>query len=113
LRKHLERFVTSNLTIVFGAMRDKQLETLGELIFPLAKHLILTHINNARSADLYTLRDIAERHLPGEQISLANSSAEAIESALAKTPSSGLICVTGSLYLIGEVRALLLKPAVA
>ena len=113
LRKHLERFVTSDLTIVFGAMRDKQLDTLGELIFPLAKHLILTHINNARSADLQTLREIAEQHLSAEQIGLANTSAEAIEMAIDKTPSLGLICVTGSLYLIGEVRALLLKAPVA
>ena len=113
LRKHLERFAASDFTIIFGAMRDKQLETLGGLIFPLAKQLVLTQINNVRSADLQMLREIAERHLPGEKISLANTSAEAIEMAVGKTPSSDLICVTGSLYLIGEVRALLVKPPVA
>ena len=113
LRKHLERFATSDLAIIFGAMRDKQLETLGELIFPLAKNLILTQINNTRSANLETLRGIAERHLPADKISLANTSAEAIEMAVDKTSASGVICVTGSLYLIGEVRALLVKPPVA
>lgn len=107
LRKHLERFVTSDLTIVFGAMRDKQLETIGALIFPLAKHLILTQISNVRSAELQTLREIAEQHLPAEDISLASTTAEAIDIALAKTSSAGVICVTGSLYLIGEVKQFL------
>jgi folylpolyglutamate synthase/dihydropteroate synthase len=40
-------------------------------------------------------------------ISLAPSSADALRLALAQTPPGGTVCVTGSLYLVGEVKGLL------
>jgi len=39
----------------------------------------------------------------------ANSSNEALQLALARTPPDGLICIAGSLYLIGEMRPSILK----
>jgi dihydrofolate synthase/folylpolyglutamate synthase len=35
LRDYLEEFVTSPLTLVFGAMRDKRLDAMAEVLFPL------------------------------------------------------------------------------
>ncbi len=55
LRDYLADFGRQPLTIVFGAMGDKQLDRIGELLFPLADNLILTAIDNPRAASLETL----------------------------------------------------------
>ena len=65
LRDYLDEFAPRPLTLVFGAMRDKQLEQMGEILFPVADALILTTIDNPRSASLETLQTIAGRFAKG------------------------------------------------
>ena len=108
LREYLEGFAPRPLTLVFGAMRDKQLDQIGEILFPMADVLVLTPIENPRSASIDLLQGIAERYATGTVIE-AKSSAEALRIATERTPSEGLICVAGSLYLIGELRPLILR----
>ena len=105
LRDYLDEFTTRPLTLVFGAMRDKQLEQMGEILFPIADTLVLTTIDNPRSATVEQLRTAAERFARGT-ILTSESSADALRTALADTPAEGLICIAGSLYLIGELRPL-------
>ncbi len=101
LHDYLNEFDRRPLTMVFGAMSDKKLEAIGEILFPLADTLILTTIDNPRAASLELLRPIAARFARGSIIE-SNSTRDAFESSLRNTPREGLICVTGSLYLIGE-----------
>jgi len=108
LRDYLDEFTTRPLTLVFGAMRDKQLEQMGEILFPIADTLVLTTIDNPRSATVEQLRTVAERFTRGTILN-NQSSAEALRTALAHTPAEGLICIAGSLYLIGELRPLVLS----
>ena len=108
LREYLDEFAPRPLTLVFGAMRDKQLDQIGEILFPVADTLVLTLVDNPRSASMEMLRPIAGRFARGVVIE-TGSSAEALRVALANTPDDGLICVAGSLYLIGEVRPSILK----
>jgi len=108
LRTYLNAFDHGPLTLIFGAMRDKKLDQIAALLFPLADCLILTSINNPRAASLETLTPLAQLFGPRAIIS-ANSSADALRIAITETPENGLICVTGSLYLIGETRPLILK----
>jgi dihydrofolate synthase/folylpolyglutamate synthase len=108
LREFLEEFAPRPLTLVFGAMRDKQLEQIGEILFPMADVLILSTIENPRSASIETLESIATRYATGT-IVYAQSSAEALRIATERTPSESLICIAGSLYLIGEIRPLILS----
>jgi dihydrofolate synthase/folylpolyglutamate synthase len=67
-------------------------------------------IDNPRTAPVETLVPLAHRFARGVTIETA-SSAEAVRTAIAQTPEDGLICVTGSLYLIGETRPMILKLA--
>ena len=108
LRVYLDEFAPRPLTLVFGAMRDKQLDQIGEILFPVADVLILTPVENPRSASMEMLRPVAGRFARGAVIE-TDSSAEALRLAVAKTPREGLICIAGSLYLIGEVRPSILK----
>lgn len=103
LREYLDEFAPRPLTLVFGAMRDKQLDQIGEILFPVADVLVLTTVDNPRSSSIELLRSTAERFARGAVIE-TGSSAEALQAALASTPPDGLICVAGSLYLIGEMR---------
>ncbi len=103
LREYLEEFAPRPLTLVFGAMRDKQLDQIGELLFSVADVLVLTTIENPRSASIERLRDVASRYARGMVIETASSS-EALRVAREQTPPYGLVCVAGSLYLVGEVR---------
>lgn len=110
LRDYLDEVDPPSLTVVFGAMRDKRLDQIAETLFPITDCLILTPIDNPRSATLETLAPLARRFARGAVIESA-SSAAAVRTAIAQTPNDGLICVTGSLYLIGETRPMILKLA--
>lgn len=101
LRDYLNEFTRRPLTLVFGAMSDKKLDRLGEILFPLADNLLLTAIDNPRTASLASLAEIASRFSTGS-VSSFNKVRDALRAALRNTPREGMICVTGSLYLIGE-----------
>ena len=103
LRAYLDEFARRPLTLVFGAMRDKQLEQIGEILFPVADVLVLTTVDNPRSAAIEVLEPIALRYAQG-RILKSDASAEALHTALANTPGEGMVCVAGSLYLVGEMR---------
>ena len=110
LRNFLDEFQHGPLTLVFGAMSNKRLDQIAETLFPLADVLVLTTVDNPRSATLETLAPLAKQFARGIVIE-TSSSADAIHTAIARTPKDGLICVTGSLYLIGETRPMILKLA--
>ena len=108
LRAYLDEFAPRPLTLVFGAMRDKQLEQMGEILFPGADVLVLTTVDNPRSASIDMLQTIAGRFAKGKVLQ-AQSSRDALQFAISNTPAEGLICIAGSLYLVGEMRPLILN----
>jgi dihydrofolate synthase/folylpolyglutamate synthase len=88
--------------VVFGAMRDKDLSVIGPLLFPLADELIFTAPAQARAFSPEELRAVS-----GEtRARLAASPAEALR-LLEEAGVADVAFVTGSLYLVGEVRPLL------
>lgn len=108
LRDYLTDLAPRPLTLVFGAMRDKQLEQMGKILFPCADTLIVTTVNNPRSATLERLREVAD-HFARGKVFTSESSADALRIARAETSPEGLICIAGSLYLVGELRPLILS----
>jgi len=106
LRSYLDEFVSVPLTLVFGAMRDKNLEAMAAILFPAAARLVLTQPDNPRSASAEELQEIAAAiGTPG--VSVTHSVREALTKAGEVTSSPGLICITGSLYLLGEAKAIM------
>ena len=76
---------------------------------PLFDEVIATrYVENPRSLPTETVAD-AVLMLDGRTIQIAEHPAEALELARQRTPSDGLICVTGSLFLAAEARAILLQ----
>lgn len=103
LSTHLTRFGRKPLTIVFGAMRDKRADEMISILQEISDTLILTRAQNIRSADP---EDLLNRNAPtgASKIRITPNSRDALRLAIDLTPSNGLIVVTGSLYLVGEVR---------
>ena len=103
LHEFLQKFGRHPLTIIFGTMRDKRIDQIAEYLFPLADDLILTEIDNPRSASSIALLEVA-RKLRRTNATTTTTSRNALKLAIEKTPAEGMICITGSLYLIGEIR---------
>ncbi len=103
LKEYLAEFAPGPMTLVFGAMQDKRLLEMAEILFPLADNLVLTRADNPRAASLELLQSIAAQAVPQQETRMAESVNQALALAEELTPPEGLICVTGSLYLIGEI----------
>lgn len=107
LRDYLDEFVKSPITMIFGAMKDKPLQKMASLLFPKANELILTEIDNPRAASQQDLMGAVPAGFDRNKISAASNVSDALKKAREITPDDGLICITGSLYLIGAAQAIL------
>ncbi|MBX7169875.1 MAG: bifunctional folylpolyglutamate synthase/dihydrofolate synthase [Pyrinomonadaceae bacterium] len=113
LKNHLEKYYSgAKIVLIFGAMKDKQISEIAEILFPLAEDLILTQPNNPRAATVEELNEIAEKIIDEKKILLIPNVADAIDiarhfSANHPVTDHSLICVTGSLYLVGEAQKVL------
>jgi dihydrofolate synthase/folylpolyglutamate synthase len=90
------------LTLVLGVSADKDQAGILSALAPLASRLILTAYRSPRAAAPMALRDL----VPPTDARV--ETAESLESALslaATPPHNPLICVAGSLYLVGEMLA--------
>ena len=114
LRDYLDEFVKQPITMIFGAMRDKALNEMAAILFPKADALILTSLDNPRAANLEMLAAVAPETFNKSRIYQVSSVVEALLLAREFTPAKGLVCVTGSLYLVGAVQeALRAKKEIA
>ena len=104
LRDYLDEFVKAPITMIFGAMRDKALAEMATTLFPKAAELILTELDNPRAAPGEMLMSSLPVSFDKARVRLASSAAEAVRLARKVTSADGLVCVTGSLYLVGAVQ---------
>jgi dihydrofolate synthase/folylpolyglutamate synthase len=111
LRAYLDEFEGRKVTMVFGAMREKALAEIGAVLFPAAERLVLTEPRSPRAATVEELLRAVPADDPPRSVALAPSAADALTIARAQTHTGGTICVTGSLYLVGEIKALLASGA--
>ena len=93
------------ITMVFGVLRDKAMAEMAEILFPIADHVILTHANNPRSASPMEIRQAAQRITA--ELTDAESVASALDEAMRVAGATGLMVVTGSIYLVGEAMRML------
>lgn len=95
----------SRLILVLAVMRDKDREGFLRVLLPVADEVVVTAVQMARSA---TVRDMLETPVEWPPfVHAAPSVPEALVEARRRARPVDLICVTGSLMLIGEVKALL------
>jgi dihydrofolate synthase/folylpolyglutamate synthase len=95
-----ERYEGRPITLLFAVLRDKAIDEITKILFPIADHVVVTGVNNPRSA---TVQEIAESANPsGTTVNEAIDFADAIRRALELTGQNGVLVITGSIYLVGE-----------
>jgi dihydrofolate synthase/folylpolyglutamate synthase len=97
-----EEFTYGRLILVFGVLDDKDSRSMLKKLAPLADEIILTKPATDRAKPPEELLPQAIRY--HDRIELTQTSGEALKLALYKARTHDLICVTGSLYLVGEIR---------
>ena len=97
-----ENFARRRVYLIFGAMRDKSVDEVTGILFPLASEVIFTQPGTPRAVSANQLADLAGHH--AARYTVIRDAEEALESALAKARSDDAVFVTGSLYLVGQLR---------
>ncbi|MBZ5687929.1 MAG: bifunctional folylpolyglutamate synthase/dihydrofolate synthase [Acidobacteriia bacterium] len=100
-----ERYDDRPLIFVFGAMRDKAISEMAEILFPLAVRVIATRPDNPRAASPEEILQAGSR--TGAEIEAVSEVRAALERARGSAEAGELVVVTGSIYLVGEVISLL------
>lgn len=105
--RELAHFVEETLKgrkifLLYGALRDKAVDEVAGLLFPLAAEVILTAPATSRAISAAQVEEIAA-HYANKSTTIADAG-EAIEYALSKASPDDVIFVTGSLYLVGQLR---------
>ncbi len=107
-------------TLIFGCLADKQIDEMEQVLLPLfdatsgdparsGDHVILAPVHNPRAATVEELAAAAQRlDVP---VLMASDLRDALRQAEAVTPREGVIVATGSVFLVGEIRALALTQA--
>jgi dihydrofolate synthase/folylpolyglutamate synthase len=97
-----ENFAGRRIILVFGALRDKAVDEIAGILFPRAVHVIFTEPATSRAISAAQLAEIAG-HYAASFESLPDAG-QALDAALAKAEPDDFIFVTGSLYLVGQLR---------
>jgi dihydrofolate synthase/folylpolyglutamate synthase len=104
LRSALSSFYGDRpLTFVFGAMKDKAISEIAEILFPLAEHVIATHADSPRAATAHEIAVMAEH--TGASIIEEQTVPAALARAAKLSGSRGVLVITGSIYLVGAASA--------
>jgi dihydrofolate synthase / folylpolyglutamate synthase len=107
LAEYIRESETRLITVVFGAMRDKDVAEIGEILFHLAQKIVITQPGNSRAASYDDVLQAMPARISRLGVFATDRPTKALDIARAVTPADGLILVTGSLYLVGEVRQIL------
>ncbi len=102
LAGYLDRFYAPRRVIlIYGAMRDKAVEEVCGILFPRARQVIATAPDQPRALHPEAIRNLAEH----ADVRIAPRLRDALEMARSAAEDD-VIVITGSLYLVGEARAL-------
>jgi len=88
--------------LLYGALRDKAVDEVSGLLFPHAAEVIFTEPRTSRAISAAQLADIAGHH--AVKFRVIADAEEALDVALAKAAPEDVILITGSLYLVGQLR---------
>ena len=98
-----ERYEDRPLILVFGAMRDKAISEMTEILFPLAERVIATRPGNPRAASPEEIQQAAAR--TGAEVEAVEDVQHAVERARSLAQAGTVVVITGSIYLVGEVMS--------
>ncbi len=93
------------LVLLFGAMRDKAVGEMADFLFPMAAAVVLTRPRQKRAATPQAMAELT-RHL-NPCLLERDDPCQALQAARGLAGPEGVVVVTGSLYLVGEIKQLI------
>ena len=97
-----QNFAGRRIYLLFGAMRDKAVDEVTGLLFPRASEVIFTQPGNPRAISAAQLAEMAGHH--AEHFAVMPNAEAALDLVLSKARPEDAIFITGSLYLVGQLR---------
>ena len=103
LAAFLEQYLAGRkIWLVFGALRDKAVDEMAGVLFPLAAEVIFTQPRTSRAISVTRLAEITSHD--AAHFAVVPEPEAALEHALNRAAPHDAIVVAGSLYLVGPLR---------
>jgi dihydrofolate synthase / folylpolyglutamate synthase len=97
-----ENFAGRKIFLLYGALRDKAVDEIAGVLFPRATEVIFTEPRTSRAISASQLSEIAAHHAASSLV--VRDAEQALDYLLSKAAPQDAIFVTGSLYLVGQLR---------
>lgn len=106
LKENVSKYFNyKNIILLIGILADKQVEDMIKVITPMSKHIIALTPNSDRAELGVKLKEEIEKF--NKNVESFESYETAFKKALSIAREDDLILVTGSLYMIGEMRGII------
>jgi dihydrofolate synthase/folylpolyglutamate synthase len=92
------------LALILGVSTDKDAQAILAELLPGVAWACLTRSRHPRAADPLELAPIAAQWIDADRLRIAGSVADALAWAEPEAPPGAVICLTGSLFVVGEGR---------
>jgi dihydrofolate synthase / folylpolyglutamate synthase len=97
-----QNFSGRKIYLIYGALRDKAVDEVAGLLFPHAAEVIFTAPRTVRAVSAAQLAEITGHH--AAHCSVMPDAERALDHALTHAAPEDAIFITGSLYLVGQLR---------
>lgn len=108
IEKSVKKFSYNNLILGFSLLKDKDHSNILRKIEKIADKIVLTEIDNERFTDLDSLEK-EFKSFSNKEIYAIKNRQEAVEKTLALAEEGDMVLWCGSLYLIKDIRKILLE----
>jgi dihydrofolate synthase/folylpolyglutamate synthase len=100
-------YPTTRWQVLLGVMGDKNVELIVDHLAPVVKGVVTTAVDAKRAVPPIELAERVRKVLGDVPVLVSENVEFGLDMARAEAGSQGAVLVTGSLYLVGEVRDLL------
>lgn len=101
----LSHFQFHRLILVLGILKEKEISTMLYHLAGIGDCFILTESSNPRACPIGQLTDIAKQNISVNKAIISEKNiSKALEIACGLATKNDLICITGSLFTVGEAR---------
>ena len=97
-----QNFAERKIWIIYAALRDKAVDEIAGQLFPHAAEVIFTEPRTSRAISAERLAEIASHH--ASRFTVISSAEQALDQALGEAAPGDAIFITGSLFLVGQLR---------
>ncbi len=106
LSKALDKhFKNQKMTLLIGMLKDKDVDSVIEILVDKFDKVITTTIDSDRSIDCYELKEKIEKYI--DDVVAIEKVEDALKYTLENSKEDDVIISAGSLYMIGDIRRLL------